>query len=348
MIPIKKLLPDDIFGNMKLDVAVLAGGDSGEYEVSLASADMIMRSLDPNLFRPWLVHVQDGKFEVRTEHATFPLHSNFFGFEHQGELIRFAVAYNMVHGAPGENGVLQGWLEMNKVPYTTPGVMASALTMNKHLSKVLVQSLGIPVAKGILMLSVPSRTETETMVKELGLPCFVKPNCGGSSVATFKVKEAGAFREAVEAAIQVDGQVLAETYLPGKELSVGIMETKGKLQVLPCTEIVPHGEFFDYEAKYKGASDEITPARISDDVRARLEEKTKAIYRLLNLRGLVRIDFIYSENTLYFMEVNTIPGFSPASLVPQQLRCAGLDVREVLTDLIYAALNREQPAGSAK
>ena len=327
---------------MKTQVAVLAGGDSGEYEVSLKSADMVMRTLDPQLFQPWLVHVKDGKMEVHTSDGPLPLSPKGFGFEGKDGYVSFDVAYNIVHGTPGEDGKLQGWLELQKVPYTSPGVLASALTMDKFLTKLLVKSLRIPVAKGLLVRASDEIIEVDDIVDQLGLPCFVKPNHGGSSVATFKIKAKKDLPDAIEAGFKVDDQVIIESFLPGTELSIGVLEVMGDMVVLPPTEIVPHTEFFDYAAKYEGASDEITPARIPSVTRKKLERYAVAIYRLLNLRGMVRIDFMWTGKTLYFMEVNTIPGFSPVSLVPQQIRAAGMKEQEVLTAVIYEALRSAQ------
>jgi D-alanine-D-alanine ligase len=333
---------------MKTQVAVMAGGDSGEYEVSLKSADMVMRTLDTQLFQPWLVHVKGGKMEVHTSDGPIPISTKGFGFESKTGYVRFDVAYNMVHGTPGEDGKLQGWLEMQKVPYTSPGVLASALTMDKYLTKLLVKTLRIPVAKGMLVRATDEVIQIDHMVDELGLPCFVKPNHGGSSVATFKIKAKKDLPEAIEAGFAVDDQVIVESFLPGTELSIGILEVQGEMVVLPPTEIVPHTEFFDYAAKYQGASDEITPARIPSATRKKLERYAVDIYRLLNLRGMVRIDFMWTGKTLYFMEVNTIPGFSPASLVPQQIRAAGMKEQDVLTAVIFEALRSAQGSEAAE
>ncbi len=333
---------------MKTQVAVLAGGDSGEYEVSLKSADMVMRTLDPQWFQPWLVHVKGGKMEVHTPDGIFPVSNQGFGFQGKEGYVAFDVAYNIVHGTPGEDGKLQGWLDVQKVPYTSPGVLASALTMDKYLTKLLVKTLRIPVAKGVLVRATDDVIQIDAMVEKLGLPCFVKPNHGGSSVATFKIKEKKDLPEAIEAGFAVDDQVLVESFLPGTELSIGVLEVQGEMVVLPPTEIVPHGEFFDYTAKYEGASDEITPARIPVPTRKKLERYAVDIYRLLNLRGMVRIDFMWTGKELYFMEVNTIPGFSPASLVPQQIRAAGMKEQDVLTAIIFETLRSTPEAEGAE
>jgi len=329
-------------------IAVLAGGDTGEYEISLASARMIIECLTEGGFSPYLVILRHGKWKVKDKAGNaYPLSSDFFGFTGDAGEVRFELVYNTCHGSPGEDGKLAGFLEMKRIPYSSSGVLASALTMDKHLSKKLAATLGIPVAADVLLTTRTDMIDVDEICETLGLPCFVKPNTGGSSLATFKVKEKAAMMEAIEAAFEVDDAVLIEEFLPGRELTIGVFHNGEYCLTLPPTEIISHNEFFDYQAKYDGASDEITPAQISEEILEDLEAYAAQIYELFRLDGLVRIDFMLNEDTLYFMEVNTIPGFSPASIVPQQIRAAGLKESDVLAALIAQTENRFKDRWSA-
>jgi D-alanine-D-alanine ligase len=317
-------------------IAVLAGGDTGEYEISLSSAKMIHSCLKDAGFTPYIVLLRNGKWEVKDGESnhSYPLADTYFGFKSEAGEIRFSMAYNTCHGSPGEDGKLAGYLEMKHIPYSSSGVLASSLTMDKHLSKKLCATLQIPVAKDVLLSTRTDMIDIDEICDYLGLPCFVKPNTGGSSLATFKVKQKSEMMAAIEAAFEVDNAVLIEEFLPGRELTIGVFHNGEYCLTLPPTEIISHNEFFDYQAKYDGASDEITPAAISERTLEQLEEYASEIYELFRLDGLVRIDFMLSEDELYFMEVNTIPGFSPASIVPQQIRAAGLKESDVLTALL--------------
>jgi D-alanine-D-alanine ligase len=317
-----------------MNIAVIAGGDTQEYEISIKSAKRLMECIDRTRYTPWLVIYQNGNFSVQIATGKIPLHSEIFGIQLKEELIRFELAYNITHGSPGEDGLLAGYLEMRRTPYTSPGVLASAITMDKYLCKKLVASLRIPVAKDICLHKNDAIIDIDSISEHIGFPFFVKPNSGGSSVATFKVKTKADAIPAIEAAFEVDEWVIVESFLPGRELTIGIFYHNGEILTLPPTEIKPHNEFFDYQAKYEGASDEITPAHISTSVLKKLQRYSQKIYHLLKLNGLVRIDFILNDKGLYFMEVNTIPGFSEASIVPQQIRAAGLNETELISAII--------------
>ncbi|MDA0929738.1 MAG: D-alanine--D-alanine ligase [Bacteroidetes bacterium] len=321
-------------------VAVLAGGDSGEYEISLKSANMIVQAIDNERFEPILVLYRNGQWTVHYQEQQLTLDVNDWTFYDGEHVHSIQLAYNVMHGNPGEDGTVPALLDLAGIPYPNSGVLASALTMNKHLSKRTVASLGIPVAKDILYREDDPIIDVDAMIETLGLPLFIKPNNGGSSLATFKIKSAEDVEDAIEQAFDVDSEVLAEQFMAGREITMGAYVAEGELHYLPPTEIIPHNEFFDYEAKYQGKSKEVTPADIPQNILQQMQRYVKSIYRTFNLKGLVRIDFMLSpDQTLYFMEVNTLPGFSEQSIVPQQIRASGKTETQVLTELLLDVLD---------
>lgn len=321
-------------------IAVVAGGNSGEYEVSLNSADMVLKSLSPKKYEPYKVIIRQQDWQVHIGNRKYALDKNDFSFTLNRKKITFDCAYIIVHGTPGEDGKLQGYFDMLGIPYTSPNVLVSALTMNKYLSKQLCKAQDIHVAKSVLIHSHEDLINIDKIAVKLGLPCFVKPNNGGSSVATTKAYTKEDIMNGIEAAFEHDSEVIIEEFVKGREVTCGVYFNGEKVVTLPITEIVPHNDFFDYDAKYKGQSDEITPARLTPRMTERVQKLTRQIYQIFNIRGLVRIDFILKGEKPYFMEVNTIPGFSQASIIPQQIRAAGMKEKEVLDLLISQALER--------
>jgi D-alanine-D-alanine ligase len=267
---------------------------------------------------------------------------NDFSFTYNRKKITFDCAYIIVHGTPGEDGKLQAYFELMGIPYTSPNVLVSALTMNKYLTKQLCKADGMDVAKSVLIRADDPMINVDKIASKLGLPCFVKPNNGGSSVATTKAYNKQSIVDGSEEAFIHDNEVIIEEFIKGTEVTCGVYFNGEEIVTLPITEIVPHNDFFDYDAKYKGQSDEITPARIGSKLTKKVQKLTKQAYRLLNIEGLVRIDFILKGDKPYFMEVNTVPGFSQASIVPQQIRAAGLKERDVLDLLIQQAIGRKK------
>lgn len=320
-------------------VAVLAGGDSGEHEISLKSGNMIVQAIDTTYFEPILVVYRNGQWTVNYQGQQLTLDLNDWTFYDGENVHSIQLAYNVMHGTPGEDGTITALLDLAGIPYPNSGILASALTMNKHLSKRIVASLGIPVAKDILYREDDPIIDVDAMVGALGLPLFIKPNNGGSSLATYKIKSAEDVADAIEHAFEIDPEVLAEQFMPGREITIGAYSIDGALNYLPPTEIISHNEFFDYEAKYQGKSNEVTPADIPQNTLQQMQDYVKSIYRTFNLKGLVRIDFMLSQDqTLCFMEVNTLPGFSPQSIVPQQIRASGKTETQVLTNLLRDVL----------
>lgn len=324
-------------------IAVVCGGDAGEFEVSMRSADMVVRSMDTALFTPYKIVLDKQQWNLVEGKKKYPVDKNDFSVTKGNTKIRFDAAYIIVHGTPGEDGKLQGYLDMLNIPYTTPNVTVSAVTMNKYLSKKIASSDKIPVAKGMLVKSHDETIDIDYITEKLGLPCFVKPNNGGSSVATFKIYKKKDMMDAIEAGFEVENEVIIEEFIQGKEVTIGVYRNDNGINTLPITEIVPHNDFFDYDAKYNGESDEITPARIDKKMETKIRKTAAHIYDLFHIEGLVRIDFMIRDNTAYFMEVNTTPGFTENSLLPQQIRAAGMLEKDVITEVILLSLDRKRP-----
>ncbi|MCS6981695.1 MAG: D-alanine--D-alanine ligase [Flavobacteriales bacterium] len=325
-------------------VAILCGGDTGEYDISLRSASMVMKALEDFPLCCRQVVVRGNSWQVVINDNSVPVDKNDFSYlcPESGLRYRFDVAYNVIHGSPGEDGRLQAWLDVLGIPYTGCGYRTSLITMNKYLCKMMLTGVPVALAPSRLLRKGGAVSASE-LLAQLGLPLFIKPNNGGSSLGTHKVKDPSQLEAALQDAFQHDSEVLCEAYMQGRELTCGVVELEGKLHPLPITEIISHREFFDYTAKYEGASHEITPAALSQAQQERIQKTACQIFRALDCHGIVRIDFILSsDDTLWFLEVNTVPGFSPQSIVPQQLRAAGFKEGDVLYKLIREALIRKK------
>ncbi len=334
---------------MKKHIAILAGGDSSEFPVSMNSAQTIRDHLDTQKYHAHLVIVRGNDWYVETDDGKkIPVNKDDFSFELKGEPVRFDCAFIIIHGTPGENGVLQGYFETLRIPYTTSGVLASSLTFNKLFSKRYIAGFGVNISN-YYFLRRSENYDPQTILEKTGLPCFVKPNRGGSSFGVTRVTDAADLPTAIEKAFEEDYQVLVEEYLEGTELTCGLIKSEGREWVFPPTEIVSKKDFFDYEAKYtKGMADEITPARISGELDQEVRQLSSRLYDLFDCRGIVRIDYIYAHERLYFMEVNTIPGMSAASIVPQQIRAMGYTLKEMFTLAIEDAMAHNQKEGLRK
>ncbi len=327
----------------KPNIAIIAGGDSSELEVSLRSAAGIYSFIDKEKYNCYIVTIIGKEWNVQLgDSKKYPIDKNDFSYTRLAKKTVFDFAYITIHGTPGENGILQGYFELLKIPYSTCNVLVSALTFNKFTCNQYLKGFGIKVAEEILLLK-GSEILDEEVVERVGLPCFVKPNAGGSSFGITKVKNMSDIQSAIQNAFDECGEVLIEQYVEGKEFTCGIYKTRRKQVVLPVTEIVSQNEFFDYGAKYKNQSEEITPARISDELTKRIQELTNAIYDILGCKGLVRIDYIITEDeSISLLEVNTTPGMTETSFIPQQVRAAGLDMKDVMTDIIENGLRTEE------
>ena len=302
---------------MKRKIAIVAGGDSSEHDVSLRSAAGILSFLDKDKYDAEIVELHGSDLKTLSR------------------LVDYDFAYITIHGTPGENGLLQGYLEMMHIPYSCCGVLAAALTFNKYACNHYLQNFGIKIAKSILLRKDQVPADIEDQVEQqLGFPCFIKSNVGGSSFGCTKVKERDKVLWAIERAFAEGNEVICESYLKGTEVTCGVYKTKDKAVAFPITEVVTKREFFDYEAKYNGQVDEITPARIPDEMRDRVQAMTLKIYDIIGARGIIRTDYVLIGDEIYLLEVNTTPGMTATSFIPQQVRAAGLDIKDVLTDII--------------
>lgn len=325
----------------KKNVAVVMGGYSDEYKVSLKSGQLIYDSLDRELYNVYKVVIlkdewyflDDREQKVTINKADFSVNLES-GFD-----VNFDVCFNIIHGKPGENGELQAYWDTIGQKYTGCGFYQSALTFNKKDTLAVLSKYGIPSAKSIYLRNGESVNEAE-IISELGLPLFVKPNQSGSSLGISKVKEASELEAALDFAFAEDDEILIESFLNGMEVSVGVVDFNGETIVLGITEIVPHKEFFDYEAKYEGASEEITPARIDEETRQKVENIAKKAYNSLGMSGFSRSEFIIMNGTPYMLEMNTNPGFSPASILPQQAKIYGISIKDLCGNEVEKALKK--------
>jgi D-alanine-D-alanine ligase len=321
----------------KKNIALLAGGYTGEYEVSINSAKNIAANLDTEKYNVYTILINRDRWFYQADGELIDIDKNEFSLMLNGEKIIFDSVFITVHGTPGEDGKLQGYLDMMGLPYNTCDATTSAITMNKAYTKVLVQTItNLNTAKSVKLFR-HDMHDVGIIAATLKFPLFVKPNNGGSSVGMSKVHTVAELPAALEKAFKEDDQILVEEFIKGREFSVGAVRLHGKLMVLPVTEIISSKEFFDYEAKYMpGVSQEITPADLSPEQNTIISNIVKEIYVRLHCRGMVRVDFILQEQTgsFYFIEVNTTPGQSANSLIPQQVRAAGMDMKTFYGDLV--------------
>ena len=325
----------------KKNVAVVMGGFSDEYKVSLKSGQLIYDSLDRDLYNVYKVVVLKEEWYFLNENEEkLPINKGDFSVTlSDGAILKFDVCFNIIHGAPGENGELQGYWNAIGQKYTGCDFYKSALTFNKKDTLAVLAKYGIPSAKSFYLRKGESINE-EKIVEELGLPLFVKPNQSGSSLGISKVKAKSELAAAIEFAFKEDDEILIESFLKGMEVSVGVIDYKGETIVLGITEIVPHKEFFDYEAKYEGASEEITPARLDDETRYKIEKIAKHAYESLGMSGFSRSEYIIMDGTPYMLEMNTNPGFSPASILPQQAKIYGISIKDLCGNEVEKALKK--------
>ena len=323
------------------NIALLAGGFSGEYEVSINSAKNIAANLNPDKFKVYTVLLLREGWFYHSEEKDVAIDKNDFSVTVDGEKIKFDFAFITIHGTPGEDGKLQGYLDMLGVPYNTCDATTSAITMNKAYTKVLVESIpGLHTARSLRLFE-RDLHDVAIIASSLKFPLFIKPNDGGSSVGMSKVYNAAGLPDAIKRAFNEDDQILVEEFIKGREFSVGVARLHGNIKVLPVTEIISSKDFFDYEAKYSpGISKEITPADLPPVKIEEIAAIVTEIYLRLNCKGMVRIDFILLEGSsdFYFIEVNTTPGQSAASLIPQQVRAAGMDLMEFYGELIEGVI----------
>ncbi|MES2703731.1 MAG: D-alanine--D-alanine ligase [Bacteroidota bacterium] len=326
---------------MKKNIALLAGGYSGEYVISIQTADTIEKNLDKNQYSVYKIIVTKDDWCYHHGDEKISVDKNDFSLVVGGEKVSFACAFIAMHGTPGEDGRIQGYLDMLQVRYTTCNSIVSALTFNKSYCNKVVKAFNVVNIANSVHLIKSEPFSMGAILDQLKLPVFVKPNESGSSLGVSKVKKVEELLPAIEKAFKEDNQVLIEEFIEGRELTIGVYRANGYLHALPATEIVSKNEFFDYEAKYTpGVTSEITPAKIDDSLKEQLESKAMYIYRHLNCRGVVRMDFILqgTSNKLFFLEVNTMPGQSENSIVPQQVRASGRSLMDFYGELLEDCL----------
>jgi len=320
---------------MKRKIAIVAGGDSSENPVSLRSAATILEYMDKEKYEPYILEIEGKNWQVHvSENISAPVDRNDFSFTWQGKKTVFDYAYIIIHGTPGENGVFEGYLRLMRIPFSTCDVLPSALTFNKFVLNKTMKSCKVNVADS-RRLRKGDKVDPDKIISKVGLPCFIKPTDGGSSFGTTKVKTREQIIPAVEEAFKENNEIMIESFMQGIEVTNGYFKTRKREVKLPVTEVVPKTDFFDYDAKYNGQVEEITPARIPDELRDRIQDLTAKIYDLLGCHGIIRNDYIITDgDKINLLEVNTTPGMTATSFIPQQIRAAGLNLTDVLTEII--------------
>ena len=316
-----------------MNIAVITGGYSDEKTISFGSADNIISSLKTTSWNIHKVIIEKNNWYLVSNETKIELDKNDFSAALNGEKINFDCCYITIHGIPGEDGKLQGYFDMIGMPYISSNQFNSALTFNKFRCNQLLKELGHIVSKAILIAS-PEAIDEELIAQEIGFPCFVKPNDGGSSIGVFKVMDINDLASSIIKSFEFGNQIIVESFVDGTEVSSGVFSLNNELHVLPLTELISENEFFDYEAKYEGESQEITPARISDELTDLIQQTTGDIYEELGLSGISRVDYIIQDNIPHIIEINTIPGMSDKSIIPQQLDEAGLVLGDIVKGLI--------------
>ena len=322
------------------NVAIVMGGYSSEYKISLTSGNVVFNNINRTKFNPFRIHVFKEKWVYVDENdAEFPIDKNDFSVTVAGTKINFDVVFNAIHGTPGEDGLLQAYFELLQIPQTSCDYYQAALTFNKRDMLSVLKPYGIKTAESYY-LNLGDEINVDAILAKVGLPCFVKPNKSGSSFGISKVKTVAEFLPAIENAYKEDDEIIIESFLDGTEVSVGVINYKGTVMVLPITEIVSENDFFDYEAKYLGKSKEITPARISEELKVKIETVAKRAYEVLKMKGFSRSEFIIVNNEPHMLEMNTIPGLTTESILPQQAREAGISLPELFENAIELALKK--------
>lgn len=323
---------------MKKKIAVVTGGNSGEYEISIKSGKNIAAHIDKNRYDVYLIYIQGTKWFYTHQNTNIDIDKNDFSLTLPNGKIIFDCVFIAIHGNPGENGKLQGYFEMLNIPYTGCDVLVSALTFNKNYCNRVLNTYDICTAPSVHLFK-NSKIDCENIIQQLGLPCFVKPCNSGSSVGMSKVNTPEELLPAINTAFEWDNQILIEKFIKGREITCGVMSLKNEIKILAITEIVSKKEYFDFEAKYNPAlADELTPADITPEIQALCEEKSKKIYKVLGCKGIVRIDYIFNQDDMYFIEVNTIPGQTNESIVPKQLAIKNINFSNLCSDFIEEAM----------
>lgn len=332
-----KKVYESTFYHMKKRIAVVMGGYSSEAAISFKSGAVVCKHLNPELFDVYPVHILPDTWYVLKDDVQYPIQKSDFSIQEQGTHVQFDVVFNAIHGAPGENGSLMAYFELLGVPHTSAPFYQMALTFNKRDCLSVVKAYGIQTAVSYYFNDGDSY-DVDAILAKVGLPCFVKPNGAGSSYGISKVYTKEEFIPAVEKAAKEDREILVESFLDGTEVSVGVIQYQGAITVLPITEIVSENDFFDYEAKYLGKSQEITPARLAAEEQRNVEAVAKRVYEILNMKGFSRSEYILVDGVPHFIEMNTVPGMTEESILPQQANAAGISLAQLFENAITMAL----------
>lgn len=323
---------------MKKNIAIIMGGYSSEYEISLKSGNVVFETLDPSKYHAYRIHVFKDKWVyVDIENNEYPVDKNDFSVIVNTSKITFDCVFNAIHGSPGEDGFMQAYFKLINIPQTSCNMYQASLTFNKRDCLSVLKPYGIKTAESYYM-NLGDSIDEEAIIKKVGLPCFVKANKAGSSFGITKVYKKEDLQHAIDVAFKEDDEIIIESFLDGTEVSVGVISYKGKTTVLPITEIVPNNDFFDYKAKYLGESQEITPARITKEQEHKVNSVAKKVYEILKMTGFSRSEYIFKDGEPHLLEVNTVPGLTRQSILPQQAACAGISLSELFDNAIEEAL----------
>ncbi|HMC00643.1 MAG TPA: D-alanine--D-alanine ligase [Flavobacteriaceae bacterium] len=323
---------------MKKNIAIIMGGYSSEFEISLKSGNVVFETLDSTKYVGYRIHVFKYKWVyVNDDDIEFPIDKSDFSVIVHDQKIKFDCVFNAIHGSPGEDGFMQGYFDLLNIPHTSCGMYQAALTFNKRDCLSVLKPYGIKTAKSFY-INLNDKINEESIIEAVGLPCFVKANKAGSSFGVTKVYNKEDLQNAIEIAFKEDDEIIIESFLDGTEVSVGVITYKGKVKVLPITEIVSDNDFFDYKAKYLGESQEITPARISQEMTDKVNKVAKQVYEILKMKGFTRSEYIFKDGEPHLLEVNTVPGLTKESILPQQAATAGISLSELFSNAIEEAL----------
>ena len=321
------------------NIAILTGGDSSEHDISLLSAQTVLQHLKPNLFRPYIILLKNNKFTAIVNKKKINVNKSNFTFHIGDNVIVFDAVFIALHGNPAENGNIQPYFDSLKIPYTSCNSAVSSLTFDKYSCNRKLEEFGFKCAQSY-QYEKGEKINKEVIISKVSLPCFVKPNSGGSSYGITKVKQESELEEAIKTALKYDDKVIIEQFLDGMEISVGVYKNGKTIKSLPITEILTRNEFFDYQAKYEGKSEEITPARIKEELTNKIQETTINIYKSMQLNGICRIDYIVINQIAFIIEINTIPGLSKESIIPKQLKAAELELSEIFEICLLNTKNK--------
>lgn len=323
---------------MKKNIAIIMGGYSSEYQISLKSGNVVYDTLNPEKYNAYRIHIFKDKWVyVDGNNQEFPVNKNDFSVTVNNTKITFDCVFNAIHGSPGEDGFMQGYFKLLNIPHTSCDMYQASLTFNKRDCLSVLKPYGIKTAESFY-LNLGDTVNEEAIIAKVGLPCFVKANKAGSSFGVSKVHKKENLQNAIDVAFKEDDEIIIESFLDGTEVSVGVISFKGETKVLPITEIVSENDFFDYEAKYLGKSQEITPARLSPEEEAKVTAVAKRVYEILKMKGFSRSEYIFKDGEPHLLEMNTIPGLTRESILPQQAAAAGITLSELFDNAIEEAL----------